>query len=816
MLNKGSKTWPWLCKPAFYTLLVTCAAQSAAAVYYMDFPVRLNVAEVGQISAAVDGFELASVSAREFRQNLQSVLSTEVLAWLASREDEAITPDEFKAHGITLVMQPQDLTIEMTLSESAMATDSLSYGREKHFEIPKGEAYWAMLNNLNLSHERSNNNQNHHSQFEWLINGNVGGGNGLNFQSSVFWESGTSEESHVYRGDTSLFYDMPEKPLRMTLGDTQVNSTGHLAGAQLAGLGIEKAYSKLQPQRRVSPSNNQQFVLPRGATVEVFINEFLISRLRLQAGRYNLSDLPLTSGVNNIHLIATYANGETQAFHFTTHYNSRLLAKGLSDYSLVLGFVSSLDNGHYHYDDEALLSGSYEYGLTDTITVGLNGAVHDLGHVVGSTTSLNTPLGNLSLRYSQSKAPQVSGYAYSIETEHSVFGSGNFGSPNLRLGYELKDDFTNTPWLDLNTINNTRRAYFDYSYVISDTMDFNLNASRSTDSDHQVSENVTAEFNVRYDGFRVRFGYNHNNSEDTRLISDNQFVLNIVWNGFNRETNTRTRAQYDNRTKVGSASFERTNNNFVHDYGYELRSERGSDFRQEQVKASYTGAFFRTDVTANNYTRLHQYADSSASINLSTSVGIADGHVGMGSTTTAPFAVISKHKTLNNTEVAVNVDRLGRAQTTPSTQVGALINLGTGYAATQFNVDVPDAPLGYDWGPGTYTLTGGAATGHYIQIGSDLSFTAIGALQDEQGIPFAMKRGQVIKVSPDDNTPVMSWPIFTNRAGRFVVEGISAGDYLIEVGSAKGNFQIDDSEKRFVKVGRITLKQTNLKGNSNK
>ncbi|WP_244369838.1 hypothetical protein [Pseudoalteromonas xiamenensis] len=79
-----------------------------------------------------------------------------------------------------------------------------------------------------------------------------------------------------------------------------------------------------------------------------------------------------------------------------------------------------------------------------------------------------------------------------------------------------------------------------------------------------------------------------------------------------------------------------------------------------------------------------------------------------------------------------------------------------------------------------------------------------------------MKRGQVIKVSPDDNTPVMSWPIFTNRAGRFVVEGISAGDYLIEVGSAKGNFQIYDSEKRFVKVGRITLKQTNLKGNSNK
>ncbi|MFC3030993.1 fimbria/pilus outer membrane usher protein [Pseudoalteromonas fenneropenaei] len=770
----------------------------------MDFPVRINVAEVGQVAAAVEGFELHSIAADEFKHNLQSVLSDEVLTWLTNQGERAITPIEFAAHGINLVMQAQDLTIEMSLSEAAMATDRLSYGRTKDFELPTGEASWALLNNFNLNHERSANNTQHYSQFEWLINANMGGGDGLNMQSALFWENGSEQDNHFYRGDVTLFYDRPEQPLRFSFGDTQLNSTGHLSGVQLGGFAIEKAYARLQPQRRVSPSNSQQFVLPRPATLEIFINDFLLSRIRLQAGRYDLNDLPLTSGVNNIHIVATYANGETQEFHFTSHYNSRLLAQGLSDYALAIGYVSSLDNGNYHYDDELLVSGSYEYGLTDSLTIGINGAAHPFGHVVGAITTMNSPIGNVSLRYSQSKIAETTGSAYAIETEHSVFGNGNFGSPNLRFGYERKIDFTNTPWQPLIALSNNQRAYMDYSYIINSHFDFNLNASRLINNEHSVTKNLAAEFNFRYQGIRLRFGYNHSESDDLRLISDHQFILNFSWNGFNRKTNTRTRSEYDNRSKVASASFEKTNNNFVDDYGYELRAEKGSDYRQEQLKASYTGAFFRTDFNANNYSHHQQSAQSSASINLSTSIGIADGYVGMGANTTTPFAVITKHKTLKHNKVLVNVDRFGRAQTMPSERIGALTNLGSGYTYTQFNVDVPDAPLGYDWGPGTYLLAGGATTGHHIQIGSDLSFTLIGAVVDDKGIPFAMKRGRVIKLTGSD-AKALSWPFFTNRTGRFVLEGISAGDYRIELDDYRGTFSVQDSEERFVKIGTVTL-----------
>ncbi|TQF67972.1 fimbria/pilus outer membrane usher protein [Pseudoalteromonas luteoviolacea] len=784
----------------------------------MDFPVRLNTAEVGQVSAATNGIEIASISATEFKKSLQNVLSERVNTWLTHKGDAQITLEEFAEQGITLVMQPQDLTIEMKLAEEAMATDSLTYGKQKHFDKPSGETSWAMLNNLNLNHERSNNNHDYRSQLEWLMNANFGGGDGINMRGSLFWEDGNNQGSEINRGEFSLFYDIPEAPIRFTLGDTQLNSTGHLSGAQLGGFSFEKAYSRLQPQRRITPSNSQQFMLPRAANLEIYINDFLISRIRLKAGRYDLSDLPLTSGVNNIQVIATYANGETQEFYFTTHYNARLLAKGLSDYAFTIGRLSSVEQGRYEYDDELFVSGNYEYGVTNRLTLGLNGASHPKGHVIGALATINSFVGNVSFRYSMSKANKVQdGDIYSIESEHSVFGHGNFGSPNLRLGYEVRQDFTNTPWQTFSTISSSKRAFADYSYFINDHLDFNLSASRDRGSDNIITDNAAIELNLRYEDIRVRTGFSHTDSTDSRVVSENQFFLNFTWNHYDRGTNNRARTQYSSRDKVASASYAKTNNNFVNDYGYEVRAEQGSDFRQEQFEASYTSAFVRADFSTTNYSRDQQHADSSSSVNLSTTLGVADGHFGMGATTTAPFAVITKHDTLKNADVLVNVDRQGRAQTKPNEHIGALVELGTGYTNSQLNIDVPDAPLGYDWGPGMYELVGGATTGHHIQIGSELSYTIIGKLLDDKGMPIAMKRGRVIKQREKNNkdTAPLNIAIFTNRTGRFVVEGISIGDYVVEINGMTGQFSVTDVEQRFIRVGALELEKSQSKGGDN-
>lgn len=769
-------------------------------VFFMDFPVKLNGAEVAQLSAGLDGFELHSVVASEFADKLQKVLSPEVLEWLKSKDKTPVTIAEFAQKGITLKFLQQDMLLEMALQEQAMATDSLSYGRSKYVVEPDGAASWSFLSNLNVNHRRNNNNQSYDTRMEWLMEGNVGGAEGVNFNGGVFFNDSSDSGSDLYRGDLVWFYDEPEKPRRFVFGDTQNRVTGHLSSYQLGGFAIESAYAQLQPQRNLTPSNSQVFVLPRHATIEVFVNGFMLSRVRLRPGRYDINDLPLTSGSNQIRIVATYADGKTDEFDFTSHYNAQLLSEGISDYSFAIGRPTQVLNNVYHYDGNYMLSGSYEYGVSDTLTVGANGAAMKDGQVAGLTATMGYDWGNISTRYTKSRGHGNGGHALSVETEHSVFGQSDFGSPNLRLGFHAKRDFTTTPWQLQSNLVYEQRFNFDYSYYFNDLIDVSLYGSVRYDAQDNQTKELTTQTNWRYEGMNVSFGYSFGDVNNAITQDQSRFFLNFTWSLFNTRSGTRQRVRYSSRNKTLSASHTKINQNYLGDYGYEVTAERGSGSRREQLRSSYTGRIFRTDVTLDNSAREGQLDRANIGVNLSTSVGIADGKVGMGTNISAPFAVISKHRTLGDAEVLVNVSRQNKAQTQTGDLTGALISLGTSYNPSQFNIDVPEAPFGYDWGPGTYKMAGGAATGHHIQIGSSYSFTVMGVLLDDKGEPVSLKRGTVTQSGHD-----FSKTVFTNRAGRFVVEGIGPGEFLIQFKGLSGKLVVEDGEERFIDIGDIRL-----------
>lgn len=816
-LQRGSKSRAGLWRTALTGMTLLCLLlfkPVSAASYQMDFPVKLNQVEVAQVSAALTGFELESISADEFRQKMNHLLSKEVNGWLLEQGQQALTPDQYKKQGIVLTLQPQDLVIELSLSESAMAIDSLSYEQAEHVVLPTQTANWALLSQLNLNHQRSNNNQAYNSAFEGLFDANIGGGTGINGHASLFWTQSHNENSQFYRGDVRLFYDQVETPLRITLGDTQSRSSGHLSGYQLGGLSLDKAYAQLQPQRNLSPGNSQVFVLERAASIEIYVNDFMVSRVRLRAGRYDVNDLPLTSGSNKIRLVVTYNNGDTDQFDFTSHYNAQLLAAGISDYSVALGYLSSIDRNVYHYGDELLLSGMYEYGISDALTLGVNGATHPLGHVGGGTLTTGNRWGNLSLRYSLSKSKQRSGHIYSLETEHSIWGQSNYGYPNLRLGYEKNKNFSSSPWLVQSTephdSERSKRVYIDYSYYVDDNIDFNLYGSVLFKPDAQQNEDLTAQLNWRYQGLNMSLGYSLSLVNEPDRNRTEQYYLNFTWSLFDPVNNTRQRLRYNKQSKVLSASHDKINTNYLNDYGYQLLAEKGEQYRREQLKASYTSRLLRADVTADNFSRNGQRAQSGTSINLSSSVGVADGYVGVGTNVSAPFAVVAKHKTLTGSDVLINVNRANKPQTKTGDDLGALVNLGTGYNLSQFSVDVPKAPFGYDWGPGTYRLAGGASTGHYFQIGSALSYTVLGVLQDNKGQPMSLQRGKVVQLNDqvecaEPACVPQTYSLFTNRTGRFVIEGIGAGKYRVQLKEGSGYFEVKESTQRFVKLGTIIL-----------
>ena len=795
---------PLLCSVALF------AGQARAAVYPMDFPLQYNQREIGQLTASIEGLDLVSMTGNDVLSVLSDLISDPLKAWLTEAGDSQLTLAELKAKGLEFTFNSQDFLIELNLHGSAMATDVLTYGRGDRLTPPSDSATWSMLNNFNLNHQRSNNNTDYASGLEWLMYGNVGGADGINFDGSVFWDTSKGQGSQLYRGELKWYYDQPELPLRITFGDTQSRSLGHLATYSVGGFSFDSAYSQLQPQRNTTPGNSQEFVLSRTANVDVLVNGFLVSRVRLRPGRYDINDLPMASGSNNVEVQATYGDGEIETFEFTTYYNAQLLSAGLSDYSIAVGFPTRIDNNVYHYADKPLLSGVYEYGMHDALTIGVNGALHQDGQVAGATATLGYPWGNLSIRTSMSKADGQTGEAFTIESEHSVWGKSQYGSPNLRLGLDKRREFRSSPWQPTDAANSVERVFFDYSYYFDENIDFNTNGSVQWDKDRNRREDFVAQLSWRRQGLNISAGYRRGGTLLRDDQDNNRLFVNFSWSFFDLATSSRSRVRHTSQTKLTSASYAKVNQNYMDDYGYEVIAEKGEDYRREQLAASYTGRLARGAINVDEFNRDGQGGSVGLGIDLSTSIGIADGKVGMGANVTAPFAVVDKHGSLQGSEVLVNVNRFNQAQTMAGDSLGALVSLGSGFAESRFTIDVPDAPLGYDWGPGTYQMAGGANTGHVVQVGSDLSYTVMGVLLDDNGEPVSLQRGIVERL--DAEGAPLNLNFFTNRTGRFVVEGIGAGEYRVRLGERAGRLVIVESQQRFVNVGTVTLSEQ-LRGN---
>ena len=84
-------------------------------------------------------------------------------------------------------------------------------------------------------------------------------------------------------------------------------------------------------------------------------------------------------------------------------------------------------------------------------------------------------------------------------------------------------------------------------------------------------------------------------------------------------------------------------------------------------------------------------------------------------------------------------------------------------------------------------------------VGSDATYTLVGYAVNEQGEAIALKAAQLIK--PDGTKQT----IFTNGKGRFVIDGLSLGQYRIEFKDAQAQFDIDEGEGALRKLGNLTF-----------
>ncbi|QDF65352.1 fimbrial assembly protein [Shewanella sp. SNU WT4] len=600
--------------------------------------------------------------------------------------------------------------------------------------------------------------------------------NGLNISTANYFEINDQQIQYL-RGEWTAFYDAPRLPLRVSLGDVTSATSGFLSSLSLGGIALFSDYANLQPDRVIGPNNQQMLILQESAEIDITVNGQVIYSGRQDAGRFNLANLPLNNGANDIIVYVRYLSGRTETLTFSQFYNSTLLQEGIVNYAFSLGAPSIYGDEGIEYLSTWAANGFIEYGFTSWLTLGLNATAAEFGEGLGATATFGTDYGNLSSRAALSNGDEL-GSIYAFNFESTIVGAAVNQSPNLRLGLEFADGFNNSPWDDTALPQTYQRALVNYIWTINDAWDASISASyyRALLADKQL--NGTAQVNWRSGNMNVGAGITYNNN-DNFSNADTQYFLTFDWylsladKGLSLGTSYNT---IDNRSRL---DVSRINNDRVGDMGMRAQLEYEDQRDRELAQVSYTGnrARWEAEVQRSQSNNGNSDASYSASIRGNTAIGIAGGHVGWGRAQLGPFLVAKLHPTLAESELQIEVNQSGQYTAAASGSIPALLPLDIAYTANVIDINVPNAPLGYDWGESRLDISPGAATGHVVEVGSDSSYTAMGTLVNNNGEPLGYLQGDLIA-----NGQALAF--FTNKTGRFYIAGVSPGVYDMRLHTA--------------------------------
>jgi outer membrane usher protein len=186
------------------------------------------------------------------------------------------------------------------------------------------------------------------------------------------WGFGSNTERNI-RLDTSWQLDFPESMVSLTLGDAFNSALSWTRTFRFGGLRISRNFD-LQPYRTTVPlaSFVGQTALP--SLVDLYINGVRQAQGPVAPGQFQVVGAPVITGAGNAQIVVTDITGHQQVISIPLYNSASLLQKGLSDWSFEVGALR-LNYGlsSFSYSDNAMVSGSVRYGLTNYVTLETHG-----------------------------------------------------------------------------------------------------------------------------------------------------------------------------------------------------------------------------------------------------------------------------------------------------------------------------------------------------------------------------------------------------------------------------------------------------------
>lgn len=727
---------------------------------------------------------------------------------------ERVEADDLKAIGISFEYDPSSLAVVvLTIDPSRRATESLfQAGRPQDEEADIVPASFAGYLNVNVfaSHVWSGGGDNRPPSVS--LSGALRHA-GIVFEADgQFAEDAFDGGSYKFNRNYARFvYDEPSAYRRWYLGDLSPEVRGQQGFVQMGGIGVSRQRQRFDPYRSSILQGNRQLVLQRDSSVRILRNGVLYREMRLDAGSYDFSSLPLLAGSNDVQIEVRDNSGALNTIAYSQYLDPIDLVPGDFEYAAYIGPTSDNFGRSPVYSGPVAFSGFFRKAFINAPAIGIgvqaNARVQTL---TGQTQFVLAGGSRLLFDGGLSHSRDVGeGYSIGVGFDQLIDRGGLVDSASVRVDHlSRRYSFLSTPNAD-----NSNKIVISGQYTrqvdqrLSLLLSANYLRSRNRQDSYRLALGGNYYFNREVS---VRGGLEYAKFNDSfgrgRGLG---FNISLVYQPSYRD---RLEARHDSATDSSSLSYIHNSSSQIGSLGYGAVLERNEGSVGGQGFADYIANRFDATVShaayGPNLARVGQANISS--VRVGTSIAFADGVVGVGRRVNDSFAVLYPHKNLKGHSVVAGQSLANNNYMSKSGTFGAAVNSYlTSYVNQPIQYDVENVPTGYDIGPGVVRVNPRYHSGYKLKVGTDAFVSAAGVLLLPNGAPVALAGGRVIAKDGKDKEPM---PFFTNSVGRFAIQNLRpAVDYRVELGTGTTafEFKVPADTTGLVDLKTVMLKPAN-------
>ncbi|ENV08167.1 hypothetical protein F966_04032 [Acinetobacter higginsii] len=334
----------------------------------------------------------------------------------------------------------------------------------------------AAVLNYGLYHSITNGEAVFSGSAEGIFNSAIG-----NFSSGILY-NGSDENSYSHdkwvRLESKWQYVDPEKIRMYTLGDFISNTPDWGNSVRLAGFQWSSAYTQRSDiVTSALPQFSGSAALP--STLDLYVNQQKIYSGFVPSGPFDIKQLPFISG-NEVTLVTTDAMGQQSITKKPYYFSSKILAKGINEFSVDVG-VPRYSYGLYSndYDDATFASGAIRYGYSNSLTLsgGMEASTDGLSNLGAGFAQNLFGLGVINADMAVSQYKDENGYSALVGLEGRISKSISFNTSYRKVFDNYFDlaRVSQVRYLKDNQIDAESQNYLSYSALANEIFRAGIN-----------------------------------------------------------------------------------------------------------------------------------------------------------------------------------------------------------------------------------------------------------------------------------------------------------------------------------------------------